>query len=69
MFSNFFFRKSCLSVIMYKNMVEPGRSQTTIWRMRIALLMIKATNTHSDYVIFITFSLQQWLNERASMLR
>jgi len=29
----------------------------------------KATNTLSEYVIFIAFPLQQWLHERASMLR
>ena len=26
-------------------------------------------HTHSEYVILIAFPLQQWLNERASMLR
>jgi hypothetical protein len=26
-------------------------------------------NTHSEYLILIVCSLQQWLNERASMLR
>jgi hypothetical protein len=29
----------------------------------------KATNTHLQYVIFIAFEQQQWLLERASMLR
>jgi len=29
----------------------------------------KATNTHSVYVIRIIFPLQQWLHERASLLR
>ena len=29
----------------------------------------KATNTHSDYVILITFLPQQWLNELASNVR
>jgi hypothetical protein len=29
----------------------------------------KATNTHSDYVTCIAFSLQQWLHKRASLLR
>ena len=28
----------------------------------------KAANTHSEHVIFITFSLQQWSQERASVL-
>jgi len=36
--------------------------------MRIARWMTKATNTHSEYVIFIAFPLQQWLHQRASML-
>jgi len=41
----------------------------TIWRMRIAFWIPKATNTHSQYVILIAFPLQKWLHERASMLR
>jgi len=40
-----------------------------IWRMRIACWIPKATDTHSQYVTLITFPLQQWLRERASMLR
>ena len=31
---------------MWKNTVQPGRAQMTIWRMRIACWMTKATNTH-----------------------
>jgi hypothetical protein len=53
---------------MWKNMVEPDRPQMTIWRMRMARWIPKATNTHSEYVILIAFPLQQWLHERASML-
>ena len=41
----------------------------TIWRMRIACWIPKATNTHSQYVTLIAFPLQQWLHERASLLR
>ena len=37
--------------------------------MRIACWIPKATNTHSQYVILIAFPLQQWLHERASVLR
>jgi hypothetical protein len=40
-----------------------------IRRMRFACWIIKATDTHSEYVILIAFPLQQWLRERASMLR
>ena len=39
------------------------------WRMRIACLIPKATNTHSEYVIHIAFPPQKWLRERAPMLR
>jgi len=41
----------------------------TIWRMRIACWIPKASNTHSQYVILIAFPLQQWLHGRPSMLR
>jgi hypothetical protein len=41
----------------------------TIWRMRIACWIPKATNTHSQYVILTAFPLQQWLQEHVSMLR
>ena len=41
----------------------------TIWRMRIACWIPKATNTHSDYVILIDFLLQRCLHERAPVLR
>ena len=39
-------------------------------RMRFACRINKAPDTHSEgYVILIAFSRQQWLRERASMLR
>jgi len=40
-----------------------------MWPMRIACCIPKATNTHSEYVIFIAFPQQQWLHEGASLLR
>jgi hypothetical protein len=40
-----------------------------IRRMRPACWMTKATDTHSQYVILIAFPRQQWLRERALMLR
>ena len=40
----------------------------TIWRMRIACWIPKATNTHSQYVILIALPQQQCLHERASLL-
>ena len=54
---------------MRQNTVERDRLQITIWRMRIACWIPNATNTHSEYVIRIAFPLQQWLHERASLLR
>ena len=41
----------------------------TISRMRFVCWITKATDTHSEYVILMEFMLQQWLHERASMLR
>jgi len=59
--------------IMWENIVKRGRPQMTIWRMRIACWIPKATNTHtkthSEYAILFAFPQQQWLHERASMLR
>ena len=46
-----------------KNIVEPDR------RTRIARGIPKVTNTYSEYVPLIAFPLQQWLRERASLLR
>ena len=53
---------------MWKNIVEPGTTQMTIWRMCVVCWIIKATNTHSEYVVLIAFPLQQRLHERNSML-
>ena len=43
----FFFENPAVYEIMWKNVVEPGRPQMAIWRMRIACWITKATNTHS----------------------
>ena len=55
--------------IMWKNMVQPDRQQVATWRMHIACWVPKATDTLSEYIILIAFPLQQWLRERASVLR
>jgi hypothetical protein len=54
---------------MWKNTAEPDRTQMTIWCLRIACCVAMATDTHSEYVIIKALPLQQWLRERASMLR
>jgi hypothetical protein len=41
----------------------------TIWRMKIAFWITKATHIHSQYVIRNAFPLHQWLRERTPMLR
>jgi hypothetical protein len=54
---------------MWKNVAVRGRPQMTIWRMRIACWIPKATNKHSGCVILNAVPLQQLLHERASVLR
>jgi len=44
----------------WKSVVERSRLQMTIWCMRLACWIPKATNTHSQYVILIALPLQQW---------
>ena len=52
--------------IRWKNIVEPGRPDMTIRRMRISCWLPKATNTHSQYIILIAFPPQQLLHEPTS---
>jgi hypothetical protein len=54
---------------IWKNAVERGGPQKAIWRMGIACWIPKAAITHSEKVILTAFPLQQWLHERASLLR
>jgi hypothetical protein len=39
------------------------------WHINTSCWIPKATNTHSEYVIFIAFPLLQWLHKCTSMLR
>ena len=54
---------------MWKNRAEPDKPQMTLWRLRMAYWLPKATDTRSEYVTLIASPLQQWLQERASILR
>ena len=65
----FFLENRAVYEIMRKNIVERGRSQMTIWRMRIVYWIPMATNTHSEYVIIIAFPRRICLRERALLLR
>ena len=67
--NSLFFENRAIYEIMWKNIVESDWPEMTVWRKRIACWMTKATNTHPEYVILIAFPLQQWLRERASLLR
>ena len=50
-FSNFLIENGGLYEIMFKNVVEPDRTQMAIWFMRIACWITKATN----FFYFILF--------------
>jgi hypothetical protein len=67
-FGNFIFENRAVYKIKWKIIVGRGKPQMTVWNMRIARWIPKATNTHSDYVIFTAFKQQQWLYERASII-
>jgi len=63
----YFYRKSCR---LWNNEEKYCRAgQMTIWPIRNACWIQKATNTHSGYVIIMAFPPQQWMHERASTLR
>jgi hypothetical protein len=67
----FFFENRAIYEIIWKNIVDRGRPQMTVWRVLIAGWIPKATNTytHLNCVLLIAFPLLKWLHERASMLR
>ena len=63
-----FFRKSCR---LWENLEKCGRAgqttdDNTIECLRFACWITKATDTHSEYVIFICSPRQHWLRERTS---
>ena len=64
----FFFENRAVYETMWENIVEWGRSQMTIWRMRIACWISTATNRHLQDILLVAFPLKQWLHERAPML-
>jgi len=57
LYSISFFENLTFYEIMWKDILEPSRPQMTIWRMRIAYWIPRATNTHSGYAILIVFPL------------
>ena len=66
-----FFRKSCH---LWDNVEKYGRARQAtddniIRRMRFACWITKSTDTRPEYIILIAFPRQQWLRQRASILR
>ena len=66
MFDNIFFENLAIYKIILKNIVTPDH--TIIGRMRNTCSITKATDTHSEHVIFLAFARQQWLRYRVSVL-
>jgi hypothetical protein len=57
-FNNFLFSENrAVYEIIWKNVVERGRQQMTVRRMRMACWIPKATNTKADCVTLIAFPL------------
>ena len=67
MFNKFFF--SVYEIILKKcGIVGQATDDTLIWRMRFACWVVKTTDTHSKYLILITFPRQKMFRRRASVL-
>jgi hypothetical protein len=63
-FSNFFFENHAVGELMWKNVVQPERSQMTICALHAGYLR---RQTLSEYLILIFLPLQQWLQQSASV--
>jgi len=58
MFNNVFvFEFRAVYGAVWENIVQQGRPQMTIWRMRIACWIPEATDKHTECVILIGFPL------------
>ena len=68
MCSNFFFSENlAVYEITWKNVVYPDRPQMAMWYMPAGYPRLQIT--HKEYVMPFALPRQQWLHERASMLR
>jgi len=60
--NNTFFKNRAIDDEMWKNIIQPYRSQMAVcWKP-------KATNTHLEYVTLIVLLLQLWLHKCKSLL-
>jgi hypothetical protein len=66
-----FFANSTVYEVMWGKYGTTGQvaEENIIRHMRFACRVNKATETHSEYVIFVAFLRQRWLRERASISR
>jgi len=66
-----YFENCFVYEIMWKKYcrIRQVTDDNIIRRTRFSGWIPKTINTHSEYVILNAFQLQQWLHERASMLR
>jgi hypothetical protein len=71
MFSNIFFSRILLHTRYAEKYCRSGQAAdgNIIWRMSFQCWITKDTNTHSEYVVLISFPQQQWLHKHASILR
>jgi hypothetical protein len=67
MFNNFVSENRAVYEIMWEKYgtARQTTDDNIIRRMRFACWITEATDTHSEYVIRITFRRQKWLRERA----
>jgi hypothetical protein len=63
-----FFENRAVCEVIWKNIVRLDRPPKAIRYMCFACWIPKAKNIHSEYVILIAFTLQQWLHESAWVL-
>jgi uncharacterized membrane protein YccF (DUF307 family) len=59
MSNNTYFENRDVYEKMWKNIVEPGRSQMILWHILIVWWIPTATNTQSECVTLIAIPLQQ----------
>jgi hypothetical protein len=69
MFYNFLPENRAVYEVMCQSIVEPDMPPVTIWRKLIGCWIPKARNTDAEFVIRTAFRLQQWLRERALLVR
>ena len=68
MFGDFFFKIVTFMIERVEIQYSWTCHRRQLWFMRIARWIPKATNTHSEYVLHMTFPLLQWLQDCTSVL-